>query len=157
MAPMPNSIMLSSRMTFVAKFVFPLLWITGFGVGTAAMWTTNPSPAAWHEGGSFSRLAGGHRLPVWLCVPLKKVRVEGDNLSISNYQKEIMVPLALVDRVSEIRWINIHPVTIYFRSATDFGDKIVFMPKARFALGFSSHRSLPELTQMADAARRGAA
>ncbi len=67
----------------------------------------------------------------WSSVRLKRVRVDGKTLYVSNFRKEIAVPLGIVERVSENRWINIHPMTLYLRGPTDFGDKIVFMPKTR--------------------------
>lgn len=67
----------------------------------------------------------------WMCIPLKRVRRDGINLYISNYFREIRVPLAAVGEVAENRWIDHHPVTIRFRRPTGFGERITFMPKAR--------------------------
>jgi hypothetical protein len=93
----------------------------------------------------------------WSCVRLKRVRCDGGNLYISNYLREIAVPLALVERVTENRWINIHPVTIHLRYSTDFGDEIVFMPKTRMMLLWRSHPIVAEIQRMADAASAGSA
>ena len=75
-------------------------------------------------------------------------------LRISNYRREIVVPLSDVDEVTENRWVNVHPVTIQFIRRTDFGHRIVFMPKRRpFAL-FSSHPIVAELRAAVAAAKR---
>ncbi|HEX7577580.1 MAG TPA: hypothetical protein VF430_06040, partial [Verrucomicrobiae bacterium] len=37
---------------------------------------------------------------------------------------------AIVD-VRQNRWLNSRPITIYFRDATEFGDKATFIPKQR--------------------------
>ena len=127
---------LSSGQTVLLKFLFPVFWIGGFGLGTIALWLApshargGPSPvetkwvflAAWILGTAFI---------LWISVGLKRVRLDGDTLYISNYMREIGVPLGLVELVSENRWINVRPVTIQFRQPTEFGDKITFIPKAR--------------------------
>jgi hypothetical protein len=66
------------------------------------------------------------------CVPLKRVRLTQDTLLISNYWREIRVPLRDVHDVTESRWINIHPVTLHLRHPTAFGSRVVFMPKTRW-------------------------
>lgn len=68
----------------------------------------------------------------WSCVRLKKVRVDASAIYVSNYLKEIRIPFEAIAEVSENRWLNIHPVTIYVRSRSPFGDQVVFMPKMRF-------------------------
>ena len=85
----------------------------------------------------------------WLCLRLKKVKTDGINLYVSNYLKEIVIPLKDVTNVTENKWINIHPVTVYFRSSTEFGEQIVFMPHVRFFAFFSSHPIVGELKKLA--------
>jgi hypothetical protein len=41
--------------------------------------------------------------------------------------------------------INIHPVTIVFRSETAFGSQIVFMPESRWFGFWSSHPVVEEI------------
>ncbi len=150
------AVTLSSRLTFFYKVIFSFGWICAFGAGTIAMWMNSGQPAAvkylflavWGVGSFFS----------WrTCVPLKRIRVDGGNLYVSNYLKEIVVPAGLIERVTENRWINIHPVTIHFRSETEFGSKIVFMPKARFAFSWTSHPVVGEIGRLAQAAAAGSA
>lgn len=45
----------------------------------------------------------------WTGGPLKRVRLDDRVLYISNYRKEIVVPLRAVAEVTENRWTNIHP------------------------------------------------
>ena len=78
---------------------------------------------------------------------LKKVSLDGETLIVSNYFREIKIPAGLIERVTEIRWINIHPVTIHFRSVTEFGKQITFMPKIRFFKSWSPHPVVAELEQ----------
>ncbi len=85
----------------------------------------------------------------WYCVArLKRVRIDGSNLCISNFFKEVRIPLDSIRGVTENRWLNLHPVTIHFRSPTPFGNSIVFMPKLRL-LGWRSHPVVAELKELA--------
>jgi len=87
---------------------------------------------------------------LWFCAGLKRVRVDDKFLYVSNYQNEISVPFNLIADVTENRWVRNHPVTIHFHSATEFGDKITFMPKSRMTFRpWSSHPVVAELKQLA--------
>ena len=140
---------LSSLQTPLLKVFFPVLWIGGWGVGTAAMFLTVDwnfeAPPRWLF---LLMWVAGAAFIYWSCVRLKVVRVDGDSLYVSNYLKEISIPLSDVRDVTENVWVNIHPVTIHLRSPSAFGDKIRFMPKVRFAL-FSSHPVVGELKELA--------
>jgi len=137
---------LSSAQTFWMKFIFPVIWISVFGLGTLSLWTTareNAPPKlpgifiiAWMGGGVFL---------LWVCAGLKRVRMDRDTLYISNFRQEIAVPLRDVESVTENRWINIHPVTIVFRRTTEFGDRITFMPPSRVFGAWSPHPVVEEL------------
>ena len=144
---------LSSAQTFLMKFVFPLLWIGGFALATAGLFLF---PGSWHDAGGdppepqvkwfFLFLTiGGSALIWWSCVRLKRVRMDDKVLYISNYTREITVPLANVAQVSENRWLNSHPVTIEFHSGTEFGSRVVFMPKFRWFAFLSSHPVVQEI------------
>jgi hypothetical protein len=155
---MTTAVTLSSRLTFWYKVVFSIVWISGFGAGTIIMWMSTGPPVAakwWF----LVLWCLGSVVPCWTCVPLKRIRTDGRNLYVSNYLKEIeiAVPVSLVDRVTENRWINIHPVTIHLRGDTEFGSKIVFMPKGRFAFSWTSHPVVGEIERMAQTAASGGA
>ena len=144
-------ITLSSRLTFFTKIVFPTVWIGGFGAGTIAMWIGNaPNQMKW----SFLVALGFGSLFIWWsCVRLKRVRVDRQSFYVSNYLKEIALPLTIIERVSENRWINIRPVTLYFRRATEFGHEIVFMPKTRMTMViWRPHPVVDEIKRMVEQA-----
>ncbi|HTC05693.1 MAG TPA: hypothetical protein VK749_19955 [Xanthobacteraceae bacterium] len=67
------------------------------------------------------------------------------------------MPVGLIDCVTENRWINIHPVTVHLSGDTEFGSKIVFMPKARMALVWSPHQVVGEIERLAQTAAAGGA
>jgi hypothetical protein len=132
---------LSSAQTIFMKFVLPITWIPIFGIGALSEWRVAGSelifPAMWII---------GTIVLISMCAPLKRVRIDEKNLYISNYIHEITVPLDAIKDVTEIRWININPVTIYFSSPTQFGKRITFMPKIRFSL-WAAHPVVSELKQ----------
>jgi hypothetical protein len=117
---------LSSATTFWLKFVFPWIWIF---------------LAAWLAGIVFI---------LWICADLKRVRMDQDTLYISNFRREIAVPLSEIDSVAENRWINIHPVAIVFRHPTELGGRITFMPTVRmFELTWAPHPVVAQLRMAA--------
>ena len=127
---------LSSAWTFWAKFVFPAVWITGFGTGTIQLWlgghdNNNAMPPPEMK---FMFLAGwllGSVFMLWASAGLKRVRIDDQRLYVSNYVKEISIPFGAIVDVQQNRWLNSRPVTIYFRETTELGDTAKFMPKWR--------------------------
>ena len=139
------------------KFVFPIGWISVVGIITLLFWLKSiqdtvcrcncPDPESKWLFLAF--LIIGSAFTLWVGVGLKKVRIDQEFLYISNYRKEITVPLNMVRLVTENRWINIHPVTIHFRAPTEFGEKVTFMPTARYGGFFRSHPVVSELRKAA--------
>lgn len=131
------------------KIILPGFWITFFGVATINMFILSDegpeSSGAWAS--LFVWIAGSAFL-LWDTVRLKVVNVDEQFLYVSNYLREITIPLADIYDVTENIWLNTHPVTIHLKSRTEFGHRIVFMPKTRF-LFFSSHPVVKELKQLA--------
>ena len=137
------------------KVLFPAVWIAGFGMGTLALWLGTmhgrdgappPGEMKWQF---LSAWIAGSAFILWGCAGLKRARMDSANLYISNYLREISVPLTMVCDVTENRWINIHPVTVHFRNVTPFGKKITFMPTIRLFGLWSSHPVVTELKQQA--------
>jgi hypothetical protein len=147
---------LSSAQTFYMKFVLPTMWISMFGLGALAMFLgglrgpDNTPPPEGMKWGFLAVWIAGTTFLYWGCASLKKVRVVDSALYVSNYLREIRIPFDAVRDVTENRWINIHPVTIHLRFATDFGDRITFMPKMRI-FTWRSHPVVAELRELAHA------
>lgn len=142
---------ISSRQTFFAKFVLPVLWISTFGaaalaVSFGAIVGNMPPQAAWIFLGLW---ALGTTMFLSLFAPLKKVTIAAHSLVISNYHREIAVPFTEIERVTENRWFNYHPVTVHFRHQTELGRTITFMPKVRPFLFWRSHPIVAELRALA--------
>jgi len=124
------------------KYVFPVVWISGFGSATIL----TPAPqnkivflVAWSLGTTFI---------LWANAGLKRVRIDERQLHVSNYSQEICVPFSAITDVKQNRWINSRPITIYFRDATQFGDQVTFMPKQRIQF-WSVDPAVNELKRLA--------
>ena len=85
----------------------------------------------------------------WDSIRLKEVSVDDSFLYVSNYLKEVSIPLSEIYDVTESSWVNYHPVTIHLKSPSEFGDEIVFMPTTRFFNVFRSHPVVSELKELA--------
>lgn len=149
---------LSSICTLWVKFVFPAIWISALGFVTATLWidslpcsfrTVSGSPPSdakmlmslftWSASSAFV---------LWQSGGLKKVRMDETNLYVSNYLRDISVPLDMIAEVSENGWLTSHPITIRFQCETRFGRIISFMPTLRF-LHWGSHPVAAELRRAA--------
>ncbi|HEY0428922.1 MAG TPA: hypothetical protein VGC76_14165 [Pyrinomonadaceae bacterium] len=137
---------ISSAFTFYFKVILPALWIPFFGVG-AIVSSFNMTTSDLPFGRFFPLLMwlGGSIFIYWAGVGLKKVSIDETTLYVSNYSKEILIPRAEIQAVTENFWINTHPVTIHLKSPSPFGSKIKFMPKLRFFAFFRSHPIVEEL------------
>ena len=132
------------------KIVFPAIWIPIWSLVTSMMFVGVV------QGGDalkwvflFIWVAGAAFIG-WNSVRLKEVSVDDNFLYVSNYLKETAIPLSEIYDVTENMWLNIHPVTIHLKSPSEFGDKILFMPKSRFFAFFDFHHPVvDELKKLA--------
>jgi hypothetical protein len=132
------------------KIVFPAIWIPVWGFGTLMMFRGGSEDADTNAKWIFLiGWASGCAFIYWSCIRLKEVSVDDNFLYVSNFIKEISIPLSEIYDVTENVWLNSHPVTIHLTSPSEFGDKIVFMPKTRFFAFFSSHPVVNELKELA--------
>ncbi len=149
---------LSSAETFFTKVLFPLLWIGGFAAVTLSLFL---APGLWHGPDAAPSdpevkwvLLVATIVSIafiwWTAVPLKRVRMDENVLYISNYSTEIVVPLVNIAQVTENRWLYMHPVTITFHADTEFGSRVVFMPKTRPFDRWSSHPVVDEIRTAAN-------
>ena len=154
---------LSSSLTFLYKFIFPVWWIGWFAFVTAAMFVAPNSftprgnaQMSVEEARMFflaATIVGGMGL-YWLCMRLKKVTLKENDLVISNFRKVVGVPLQDVERVSGSVLIHPELVWLHFRRPNGFGSKVVFMGKARFSFGLSVHPIVRELQAVIGKASR---
>lgn len=78
-----------------------------------------------------------------------KVSVDDRFLYVSNYLKEIKIPLSDIGDVTEIVWLRGHPVTIHLKRRSEFGSKITFTPKSQGFKFLGPHPVVGELKELA--------
>ena len=139
---------ISSGLTPFYKFGFLTVWSIIWGVAAAAT-VFRGQPQGWAMagvlvvGGAFIwRLLGG----------LKRVRLDGRNLLISNYKEEIVVPVGELAAVRQRVFISPKMVTLELGRDTPFGRWIVFMPRTLFRL-FSVVEFVDRLRSLSRSAR----
>jgi hypothetical protein len=130
---------LSAPGTFVQKYVLVALCFCVFGVVNALLgfgWLLGP------DGGLPSLGARVAFLAIWLAVPLAalwlsprlmRVRMSVNGLLISDVRQEIFVPFSEIESISpQAKDDKFQPIDIRFRTPTVFGDRIRFVPRARY-------------------------
>jgi len=128
---------ISSRMTFFFKYIFAPIWIFGFGAGTLALFmgeaqTASGGPPSLGDQLFFAAVWVVGTISIILIVrPLKRVRLDDEALLISNYRREIRVPLSQIAEIKQNVWLNTRPVTIIFRGETEFGRRVQFIPPSK--------------------------
>jgi hypothetical protein len=150
---------LSSRWTFVYRFLLPALMIVLFGLTSLAMFI---NPAGWKTDIDvrilrllFLGCALGSA--IWLRAVsrlYKDVWLGSSSLTIAGRSGRIEVPLADVERVTGTRFINPPTVSVYFRRPTPFGGKIVFVAPGRWFGGFGLPAAAKELQRLTQPPRR---
>lgn len=139
----------SSGLTFTAKFVVPVFWISILGLLGIWFQTTRTDGGVDPEDPKFLILAAwsiGTLFVLLVTAPLKRVRTDAQNIYVSNYFHEVITPLANIRDVTESPTLN--SVRVRFRDPTRFGARIVFMPTIRlFGLG-RSHPIVAELREL---------
>jgi hypothetical protein len=77
----------------------------------------------------------------------KSVYLEGDAIYVSNYLKEIRIPLAVVKSVEASSFTRPRTVIVTLTSPSEFGKRIVFVPREG---GFDASEVAQELRQLAN-------
>jgi hypothetical protein len=129
------------------KFVFPVVWVLGFGLACLYLWSGAPEDAV-PPYGFFAAWIAVTAFILWTSVGLKRIRVDERRLYVSNYLREISVPFTAIADVKQNRLLRHRPVTIYFKEATGFGDRVTFMPKQRLNF-WSVDPTVSELRKLA--------
>jgi hypothetical protein len=121
---------ISSSLTPFFKFGFLTTWSVMWGVAAVAALSRGQAQG-WLMAGVLVlgatfiwRMLGG----------LKRVRLDGSNLLISNYKEEIVVPVRELAAVRQRVFFNPKMITLELRRDTPLGRWIVFMPRTTFRM-----------------------
>jgi hypothetical protein len=125
---------LSSNLTAFYKFIFPAVWIGGFGAGTIALWLnkmtdTGGSPPPMTVKWLFlANYVIAVPILLWICIRIKRVKATGEALLVSNYLIEERVPFTWITSVTASQFIRPAQITIKLREPCKFGTSITFIP-----------------------------
>ena len=144
---------LTSRLTFGYKFVYPPLGIGFFASYTLAMFIAPdvvglakaPLWLRWYMAGA-TVLVAAYIYRTF--IQLKVVSRDGTDFVVSNYWRTIRVPMRDVERVSGHMLTGPELISLHFRRPTEFGSKIMFMPKQRAWGGFTRHPLVKQLSAL---------
>src|SRR3954466_1453905 len=138
--------LLSSQLTLFYKFI--LLPMISIGAIVFLGWavTTIPGTMPFFV---FIWIPACIIWATYMSWPIKKVSLAGDKLYISNFFKEIAVPVTEIMDVRERYQIKPRRIVIYFRHPTEFGDKVVFYAPIQPRFYFSEHPLVGELLDLA--------
>jgi hypothetical protein len=144
----------SDSLTIFWKFLFPALWIILFGsVSILFAVLNNPETKFLMWVFLLVGLVGAVAL-LRLASQVKFVSVDDRFLYVSSGAKEIQVPLAEVESIdeggssSEPGQISIKYITLRLKTPSEFGEKVVFVPKMHWTFLSTSHPVAEELRAM---------
>jgi FtsH-binding integral membrane protein len=115
---------LSSPYTVVWKFIFPAIWISGFGAGAIAVCTSATDanrwifPTVWIVASAWL---------LWFALRLRRVAISSDTLYISTYRREISLPLSSIVRVTQSYMSRPQTITLHTDRDTLLGRKFLFV------------------------------
>ncbi|CAN5384329.1 hypothetical protein BH10ACI1_BH10ACI1_15520 [soil metagenome] len=140
---------ISSKQTFFLRIILPILFVVIISAATVSMYLQpdkSGKSAVFLLPGIFVVV-----LPIIILIlsRFKAVSVDDKFLYVSNYLKEIAVPLSDIRDVTESR-LRGHPVTIHLKTRLEFGEKITFLPKIRPFTFSKSHPIVAELKELAN-------
>jgi len=142
-----SSQQLSSQWTYFYKILFARAWIGVFSIGTVFLFfaaiTGDTSAQNVLPMFLFGLIVGASFI-YWALVRLKKVTLDDDILLISDFKKEIAIPLRNVERVTGSILISPELVWLHLRLPTEFGNTVIFMPPMRW-FPFSKHPIVRQL------------
>lgn len=129
----------SSRATWILKFALPAAWIALFAAFAFPVIRNiqRGTPAGMPGVLGFIVIwVGGAALLLHFTRPLMHVELRGGHLYASNFRREAEIRPSDIASVTQNIWINVRPITLHLRTASEFGRHIRFIPPARVILRF---------------------
>lgn len=126
---------ISSKDTFFYKIILPVFFLICAAVLPPAVYLydrNNNSVAAVFV---FIFLLVSAALLFLMTKKNKKVSLDDNTLYVSNYRKEIAVPLANIEKI--LWFSDLRPTMIYLKTPSEFGKKINFFPNITATSGLN--------------------
>ncbi len=131
---------ISSRQTFLWKYVFPAVAMAsllfGMYIGWEVEFTSTAMISIYVSTGIFIAIY------LYFFSSLKKVWIDDRYLYVSNFKEEEQIPLTQIDRISEMKIFNPRRITIHLKRPANFGRKIVFLGYHQQWLLFGTHPAI---------------
>ena len=146
---------ISSTFTFMYKFLMPAFAILATTPVTVCLFldkmrgANNQPPPEFVKWMALALSIAAFASVLFIPARLKRVQIQADCLSVSNYVQEILVPFKGIRDITTYRWIRGNPVAIHLREPTIFGDKIIFMPRFSLLNWGQPHAIVNELKKLA--------
>ncbi|HQU91744.1 MAG TPA: hypothetical protein PLK77_05570 [Pyrinomonadaceae bacterium] len=134
---------LSSKLTFVYKIVFPILFVVSIVWGSGIWLSIRKVPGLGFMTLILIVMAINLVWAGWLALRSCRVETDGENFYVSNFGTEAVIPRADLYEATEMRWLKPYWITLRLRRPSVFGDKIVFIPPWRIG-GFWTANPLVE-------------
>ena len=138
---------LSSSVTFIYKIALPATFTAAFFIILLGMFMDRDN--------GFS--PPPEFLIVWiiclifilkLSLRIKTVILDNNYIIVKNFKKVIHFPIKQITSIDECRIITPRTIILTISPKSEFGGKIVFIPKAKFQMSFSLFREHPISEQL---------
>lgn len=141
---------ISSDWTLVFKLLVPLFSI---GISLFLLLLLLYYPSGSHLDGIMVTLIaiGATTFFCWFGVRLKQVRIDGENMYVAGFFKEISIPLTIISSVSDFHGGS--PVIVRLKEKSEFGRTILFAAKWQLVLPWEHHPILGELRKLIKASQ----
>lgn len=139
---------LSSPFTFFYKYIFILIWIVGFGLGTHKVLLAGPDDPRWLQ-----------YMGVWALFSIfiffssgnvKKVTMGKTKIQISNFLRTEEIDISDIASVDGATYLSPRLVWFNLKKPCSFGTKITFIPAIRKVRGIGKHPLVQELAKELD-------
>jgi len=134
---------LSSSLTYFYKVILPIVYIMLFAGLFILLLSLNLALP-----GLISFLISGiifSLVFIFFFFGIKKVSIDNDFLFVSNFKKEIKIPLSHISLTKENVWILPRKITVGLSEPSAFGEKITFLGYHQPFLFFKTHPALEEI------------
>jgi hypothetical protein len=152
--------LISSKLTFFSKRIFPVFWFGFIGLFVAIALFARGRPG----GPPLEFLLIPVVMAVFGYFLMRKLVLDlvdevwdaGDALVVRNSGQEERIPLSVIMNVSDSMFLNPPRVTLMLRQPCRFGKEVTFSPARKAFALFTRNPVIQELIERIDAARRRA-
>jgi hypothetical protein len=143
-------IRIHSLETYLDKYVLPIVFIPWAGFGSLSRAFPGITPVQTYLLIALCALFAA--VVFWHALKLKTVILDDEVLHVAGYLKQVTIPLSDVMNIRSRLFLRPH-WTIELRTPTEFGDKVMFLPKTRISTSGGSKSTFAELQARIERAR----